>query len=609
MKKLFCLITFISFICCTSDSPQEVVPPTLNYTLTIKSEEGGSVSSTGGSYESGKVVTITATANPEYVFSGWSNGSTDNPLSVTMNSNQTITASFDKVTYTLSTSTDGEGEIKETLVSSGRSTDYNSGSVVRLTAVPSNGWIFIGWTGDYVGEDNPIDVDVSESKSFNASFVISYQLSAESSEGGSVSTSGGSYAEGTQVSITATPNDGYEFIGWTGSEETSLEINILLNSNIKLIANFQPIPLEKCLIGNNYDYDCDGRVNSEDYRPKDPSQTDDVWGKIVETKPEIFFASDISQKIRDGFMSDLNLITSELGNYGPLEWWIIGRDINAANELAEIYCRRRVDREQQTFSPNFYYESCIANMMYPNHNVGDQHVPSWWGSDYVGRFENYRAIEPPSSNAGLNGMRDWGIHLLSSSLPYHYDDNEWGNPKEDYSATVFHEYIHVVQSANLYTTQSFVDEVNNTRRVGWGPTSMAEGAASYINEFLLLTYIKDGKYDESPSSNRELRNVMRTKMFHVQEMLKNCPNFKLQDLNYGNICSPYHFGAWAVAYLLNKIDNQYAMQELFWPSINTLGYYPAFESIFGLTFDEFNDEYHEFLKLPIDEQLLIIPDL
>ncbi|MAH81713.1 MAG: hypothetical protein CMC21_00485 [Flavobacteriaceae bacterium] len=173
MKKLFCLITFISFICCTSDSPQEVVPPTLNYTLTIKSEEGGSVSSTGGSYESGKVVTITATANPEYVFSGWSNGSTDNPLSVTMNSNQTITASFDKVTYTLSTSTEGEGSITETLVSSGRSTDYNSGSVVRLTAVPSNGWIFIGWTGDYVGEDNPIDIDVSESISISASFEIS----------------------------------------------------------------------------------------------------------------------------------------------------------------------------------------------------------------------------------------------------------------------------------------------------------------------------------------------------------------------------------------------------------------------------------------------------
>ena len=28
-----------------------------------------------------------------------------------------------------------------------------------------------------------------------------------------------------------------------------------------------------------------------------------------------------------------------------------------------------------------------------------------------------------------------------------------------------------------------------------------------------------------------------------------------------------------------------------------------------LTFDEFNNEFHEFLKLPIDEQILIIPKL
>tara|TARA_Y100000996_G_scaffold405396_1_gene380499 strand:- start:254 stop:1459 length:1206 start_codon:yes stop_codon:yes gene_type:complete len=389
------------------------------------------------------------------------------------------------------------------------------------------------------------------------------------------------------------------FIICSCSEESSDDIDDII---------YNP---EDCVIGNNYDYDCDGVANAEDYRPKDPSQTEDVWGKIVETKPEVFFASDISQEIRDGFMSDLNLITSELGNYGPLEWWNLGRDIDAANELAKIYCKRRVDRDQQTFSPNFYYESCLVNMMYPNHSVSDEHIPSWFEDDpnRIGDFENYRSIVPPSGSAGLNGMRDWGIHLLSSSLPYAYDDNEFGATKEDYSATLFHEYIHVVQSANLYTTESFVDEVHNTRRVGWGPTSMAEGAASYVNEFLLFTYIKEGKYEKSPSFDRKLRDVMRGKMGSVQDMLQNCPNFKLEDLNYGNVCSPYDFGAWGVAYLLNKIDNQYAMQEIFWPNINDMGYYPAFEKTFGLTFDEFNNEFHEFLKLSIDDQLLIIPEL
>lgn len=366
-----------------------------------------------------------------------------------------------------------------------------------------------------------------------------------------------------------------------------------------------------CVVGNSIDSDCDGVANAQDYWPNDPSQTEDLWGKIIDTQPEVFFASDISKEVKDGFMSDLNLIISELGNYGPLEWWNLGRDIDAANKLAELYCERRVNRKQETFSPNFYYESCLAKMMYPNHNVSDQDVPSWLKNDpgAIGDFENYRSVIPPSVNAGLNGRREWGIHMLTSSLPYSYEENEFGHTKENYSATLFHEYLHVVQSANLYSTETFVDEVNNTRRVGWGPTSIAEGAASYVNVFLLFTYIKDGKYKKSESFDNKLRDVMRWKMMSVQDMLKNCPNFKLQDLNYGNICSPYDFGAWGVAYLLNKIDNQYAMQELFWPNINAIGYYPAFEMTFGLTFDEFNDEFHEFLKLSIEEQILIIPDL
>ena len=179
MKKLLLILLFIPFIYCSSDSGSEATAPppivttppvVVNYTLTVSAGDGGAVSSTGGTYTSGESVSITATANSEYVFSGWSNGSTENPLSVTMNSNQTISASFVKVTYTLSTSTEGEGSITETLVSSGRFTDYNSGSVVRLTAVPSNGWEFTGWTGDYVGVENPIDIDVTQAKSYNAVF-------------------------------------------------------------------------------------------------------------------------------------------------------------------------------------------------------------------------------------------------------------------------------------------------------------------------------------------------------------------------------------------------------------------------------------------------------
>jgi len=172
MRKLAYLSTLLLFSYCSSDndSAEVVVPPTLNYTLSVTAGEGGSVSSAGGSYKSGQLVTITATANSEYVFSGWSNGSNDNPLTVTMNSNQVISASFDKKKYTLTISKVGEGSVTEELISSGRSTDYDSGSTVKLTAIPESGWSFLSWTGDFDGTDNPIEVNISEAKSITANF-------------------------------------------------------------------------------------------------------------------------------------------------------------------------------------------------------------------------------------------------------------------------------------------------------------------------------------------------------------------------------------------------------------------------------------------------------
>ena len=71
--------------------------------------------------------------------------------------------------------------------------------------------------------------------------VIKYTLTVTAGEGGSVSSGGGDYDEGSSVSITATPADGYEFSGWEGTNETSSNITITLNSDISITANFQEI--------------------------------------------------------------------------------------------------------------------------------------------------------------------------------------------------------------------------------------------------------------------------------------------------------------------------------------------------------------------------------
>ena len=68
-----------------------------------------------------------------------------------------------------------------------------------------------------------------------------YTLTVTSGEGGSVSSEGGTYDEGTSVTIIATPNEGYQFVGWEGRNETDPEITISINSNISLTPIFQII--------------------------------------------------------------------------------------------------------------------------------------------------------------------------------------------------------------------------------------------------------------------------------------------------------------------------------------------------------------------------------
>ena len=65
-----------------------------------------------------------------------------------------------------------------------------------------------------------------------------YTLTVTAGEGGTVSTEGGTYDEGTSVTITASPIQGNEFIGWEGSDETSNEITIQINSNLNIRALF-----------------------------------------------------------------------------------------------------------------------------------------------------------------------------------------------------------------------------------------------------------------------------------------------------------------------------------------------------------------------------------
>ena len=72
--------------------------------------------------------------------------------------------------------------------------------------------------------------------------VTQYTLTVTAGEGGSVSTAGGAYNDGTSISITATPSEGYVFGGWNGNDSNNSTISISLNANTSIEAIFYQMP-------------------------------------------------------------------------------------------------------------------------------------------------------------------------------------------------------------------------------------------------------------------------------------------------------------------------------------------------------------------------------
>ncbi len=140
------------------------------YTLTVNVDGTGcsvTENATQDTYNYGDAVQLTPVAASGWSFSGWSGdlNSTDNPATVTLESNMTITATFTQDTYALTMYTDGQGT-----VSPGNQT-YASGTVVDLQAMNEENWAFSGWSGDVTDITNTT-VTMDGNKTVTATFTL-----------------------------------------------------------------------------------------------------------------------------------------------------------------------------------------------------------------------------------------------------------------------------------------------------------------------------------------------------------------------------------------------------------------------------------------------------
>jgi len=142
-------------------------------------------------------------------------------------------------TYPLSVSTSDGGSVSVSPAAYSGTNLYLSNTVVTLTATPSNGWVFVGWTGDITATNattNATTVVMDQPRAVQALFQVSttYPLSTGTPGGGSVSVSPAPYSgsnlylSDTVVTLTATPSNGWSFIRWTGDSTATTNVTTVV---------------------------------------------------------------------------------------------------------------------------------------------------------------------------------------------------------------------------------------------------------------------------------------------------------------------------------------------------------------------------------------------
>ena len=222
---------------------------TYNLTTSVNPPSGGSITgvTNGGVYTSGSTASITAVPASGYRFVSWSGASTSTnaTINLTMDSDKSVTANFELITYNLTTSVNPPSGGSITGVTNGGV--YTSGSTASITAVPASGYRFVSWSGASTSTNATINLTMDSDKSVTANFeLITYNLttSVNPPSGGSITgvTNGGVYTSGSTASITAVPASGYRFVSWSGaSTSTNATINLTMDSDKSVTANFELI--------------------------------------------------------------------------------------------------------------------------------------------------------------------------------------------------------------------------------------------------------------------------------------------------------------------------------------------------------------------------------
>jgi uncharacterized repeat protein (TIGR02543 family) len=225
------------------------------FTLTLSAQNGSIAKNPDlASYDSGTTILLTASPAAGYQFANWTGdlSGTNPSASITMTANKSVIANFTKKQFTLTLSAQNGSVAKNP-----DKTTYDSGASVQLTPTGSTGYHFSSWSGDLNGSANPATIIMNASKSVTANFAPdTFTVTFTTDGNGTIQGTNPQKIpyNGTTASVTAVPNSGYMFNGWTGGYTGTANPFLIANvtSNLTIQANFKT-PCEWTEIAN-YSY-------------------------------------------------------------------------------------------------------------------------------------------------------------------------------------------------------------------------------------------------------------------------------------------------------------------------------------------------------------------
>jgi len=168
MKRILLSILVIGFLLLGACGA-----PTYTLSTSVSPSGTGSVSPSGGQYESGVQVTLTATPASGYTFDYWDGAASgsSSTTTITMDSDKSVTAHFKEMevtTYSLSVAVQPSGSGSVT-PSRG---NYSAGTDVTLVATAAPGYEFDHWSGDASGSSSTTTITMDSNRSIIAHFKV-----------------------------------------------------------------------------------------------------------------------------------------------------------------------------------------------------------------------------------------------------------------------------------------------------------------------------------------------------------------------------------------------------------------------------------------------------